>query len=379
MKIAIDARLYGMENAGLGRYVINLISNLEAVDEKNDYFVLLRKKYFESLTFPPKWKKVLADFRHYSFREQKELPKILENIRPNLVHFPHFNAPFFYKGKFVVTIHDILMHKQKGLEATTLNPFLYYVKRLAYKTVFRHAVAKSVKVIVPSKSVKKEVVDYYKIPSSKVIVTYEGFDEKISVGDKNKVLSKFKLTPPYFLYAGNAYPHKNLSRLIEAVLAVNRGREEKISLAIASSRNVFTDRLEKLIKKLDAEGVVKLLGFVSDGELGTLYANSLAFAFPSLSEGFGLPGLEAMSAGTLLLASDIPVLREIYKKSAIYFNPYDFTSIARVMEEAIDMEPVRRKELIEKAGEFAKRYSWDKMARQTLKVYEDSYRLRQGK
>jgi glycosyltransferase involved in cell wall biosynthesis len=86
-----------------------------------------------------------------------------------------------------------------------------------------------------------------------------------------------------------------------------------------------------------------------------------------------------MSAGTLVLASDIPVLKEIYKKKALYFNPYDYTSITKVMEEAIDMEPVKRNELIEKARKFAKRYSWDKMARQTLKVYEDSSRLRQGK
>jgi len=126
---------------------------------------------------------------------------------------------------------------------------------------------------------------------------------------------------------------------------------------------------------MNATLFVKLLGFVSDEELGALYLNSRAFVFPSLSEGFGLPGLEAMSVGTLVLASDIPVLKEIYKDSAAYFNPYDYTSMEKAMEDALALEPSVRKERIEKAREFAKRYSWDKMARETIKVYESCANL----
>jgi hypothetical protein len=125
MKILIDARMYGLENAGIGRYALNLINQLTQLDDKNDYILLLRKKYFDDLTLPKNFKKVLADFRHYSFAEQLMLPKIIANEKPDLVHFLHFNVPVWFTGKFVVTIHDLLMHKQKGLEATTLNPALY--------------------------------------------------------------------------------------------------------------------------------------------------------------------------------------------------------------------------------------------------------------
>lgn len=174
MRIVIDARLYGLENAGLGRYTINLISELEKLDDRNKYFVLLRKKYFNQLNLASNWKKVLADISHYSLGEQIKLPKVISSLKPDLVHFLHFNVPVFYRGKYIVTIHDLLMHKQRGPEATTLTPSKYFLKRLGYKFVFGNAVKKAIRVIVPSRAVKDEVCYYYKLNPEKVIVTYEG-------------------------------------------------------------------------------------------------------------------------------------------------------------------------------------------------------------
>ncbi len=174
MRIVIDARLYGLENAGLGRYTINLINELQKIDSKNEYLVLLRKKYFNRLNLTSNWKKIQVDINHYSLDEQIRLPRIINALKPDLVHFLHFNVPVFYKGKFIVTIHDLLMHKQRGLEATTLTPSRYFLKRLGYKFVFGNAVRKALRVIVPSRAVKDEVCYYYKLSPEKVIVTYEG-------------------------------------------------------------------------------------------------------------------------------------------------------------------------------------------------------------
>ena len=174
MRIVIDGRFYGLENAGLGRYTINLINGLQKIDTTNQYIVLLRKKYFNQLNLPSNWEKILVDINHYSLEEQIKLPKLIKGLKPNLVHFLHFNVPVFYQGKFIVTIHDLLMHKQKGLEGTTLTPSRYFLKRLGYKLVFGNAVKKALKVIVPSQAVKEEVCYYYKLDPEKVIVTYEG-------------------------------------------------------------------------------------------------------------------------------------------------------------------------------------------------------------
>lgn len=179
----------------------------------------------------------------------------------------------------------------------------------------------------------------------------------------------------YFIYVGNAYPHKNLKRLIEAMVKLNKKVKENIELYIVSSRSVFTERLEKLVRELRAEEYIKLLGFVADDKLKILYKNSLAFIFPSISEGFGLPGLEAMNAQTLVACSDIPVFKEIYKDVPIYFNPFDVNSISDSMRLVLDMDPEAREKRIEKGLTLAKTYSWSKMAEETLKVYESCFSL----
>ena len=174
----------------------------------------------------------------------------------------------------------------------------------------------------------------------------------------------------YFIYVGNAYPHKNLERLIEAMVCLNKRVKEDIKLYIVSSRGVFTERLEKLVDKLNARDYIKLLGFVPDEKLKNLYKKSLAFVFPSISEGFGLPGLEAMNAQTLVVCSEIPVFKEIYKDVPIYFNPFDINSISDSMKLILDIDPEAREKRIEKGLDLAKTYSWSKMAKETLKLYE---------
>lgn len=365
MKILIDGRLYGLENAGLGRYVINLVRELAKIDSKNDYVLLLRKKYFNKLNLPKNWKIVLSDYQHYSVIEQIKLPILIKKEKPDIVHFPHFNVPIFFSGKFVVTIHDMLMHNFAGLSATTLPAPFYLLKYLVYKLVFRKAIYASLKIIVPSNAIKKEIIDYYHISSDKITVTYEGFDRRIG-------LKPIKINAPYFVYVGNAYPHKNLNRLIEAVILLNKNIKMKVLLVIASSRNVFTQKLSDRIKKIGAENFVKLLGFVPDSQLGNLYKNSIGFVFPSLSEGFGLPGLEALNAGTLLLASNTPIFKEIYGKTALYFDPTDPLSIEKSMRSALEIKGLKRKEKIIIGQKFVKKYSWVKMAEETKEIYAQS-------
>ncbi|OGC69529.1 hypothetical protein A2415_05250 [candidate division WWE3 bacterium RIFOXYC1_FULL_39_7] len=375
MKILIDARLYGLENAGIGRYVMSLVQEIYKLDQKNDYVIVLNGKYFNELKFGEKWKKVMFSGKHYGFSEQLKLPRLIDAEKPDLVHFPHFNVPIRYKGKYVVTIHDMLMHKQKGVEATTLPRVVYYTKRLGYRKVFSNAIRRSEKVIVPTKYVQNEVCRYYKLQREKVIVTYEGVDKNIwaHAGTEKTVLRKYGLVGKYFVYAGNAYPHKNLARAIEAVTFLNkRLNDENVVLAIATSRGVFQERLVRIVDNLDARKYVKLLGFVPDDELGNIYAQSLGFVFPTLSEGFGLPGLEAMSAGTLALVSEIPVLKEVYRDHAIYFNPHDFSSIERTMKNVMEMDPKKRRKMIIEGKKLVERYSWEKMARETLAVYEEA-------
>ena len=371
MKILIDARFWGLENAGLGRYTQNLIKELVKIDRKNTYSVLLRDKYFRGLNFPQNWEKIRAEVKHYSLAEQVALPGIIRKAKADLIHFLHFNAPFFTPGKYIVTIHDLLMHRQKGTQATTLPPFAYFFKRAGYRMVFSKAAGGAEKVIVPSKFVKKELEKNHRLKEDSVRVIYEGLDENFSPGTSRVNLKRFGLKEGrYFVFVGNAYPHKNLKRAIEATVLLNRTAPSEVKFLIITPKGIFTERLKRDVKKAGAEKFVRITGFVEDEVLKGLYASSLGLLYPSLSEGFGLPGLEAMSSGTLAVVSDIRVFKEIYKDCAVYFNPYDFGDIQRAMMDVWEMEADERIGMVSKGLELVKKYSWNEMARETLKVYE---------
>lgn len=373
MKILIDARMYGLENSGIGRYLINLTKELINRKTEDQFVILLRKKYFDQLKFPKGWKKVLAEFSHYSLAEQIMLPLIIFKEKPDLVHFPHFNVPFLTNSKFIVTVHDMTMHKQ-GVNATNLPLPLYFLKRFPYKLIFNHAVIRALKVITPSEAVKSEVIDYYKVNPVKIAVIYEGMNSGSFASREGsremEILAKYGLVNKnYFFYVGNAYPHKNLETVVRAVIDININKNTPCMFVIAGSRDIFTERLNRQIAKNRASGYVKLLGFVKDEELGVIYKYSLGFIYPSLAEGFGLQGLEAIASGTILLASNIPVFREIYGSHAFYFNPEDVSSVSSTMFSVLSIKGEDKYKYLSTAQEFIKKYSWQKMAKETLDVY----------
>ena len=374
MKILIDARMYGLENAGIGRYLINLLGELEKTDKENQYLILLRKKYYDLLEFPKNWDKYCADFRHYTIAEQFLLPRILKKQRADIVHFPHFNVTVFWRGNFVVTIHDMTIHKQ-GIEATNLPMPLYFLKKILYRYVFKQAMLRSKAILTPSATTKSELLDYFNIKKEKITVIYEGYKKDfgldgVPVGEIN-ILSKYNLlNKDYFFYVGNAYPHKNLERAIKSVIDVNENRKVNVQFVIAGLKDSFIGRLEKITDKYKGKKYIKIIGFVSDLELAILYKHSLGFLYPSLSEGFGLQGLEAISCGTIILCSNIPIFREIYQGHAFYFDPKDTGSISSTLYSVAIMNRVDKNKYIKSAQDFIKKYSWQKMASETLKVYE---------
>jgi len=375
LRLVIDARMYGVEYSGIGRYLVGLTEEIKKEDNF-EFFILLRKKYFESLSFPKNWTKVLADFNHYTFEEQIFLPKVLNKIKPDLVHFPHFNVPLLYQGKFVVTIHDMIMHHRER-QSSSLPIWKYFLKKLAYNIVFKTALTKSLRIIVPSETVKKEIIDFFSLEEEKIAVIEEGvakaFKEKATI-QKNKVgkiLRNLGLSgDDYFFYVGNYHQHKNLRLLFKAMLDLRKS-SRKIYLVIAGPQRLP----QNLKKERRWREFLKISGFVSDDDLKILYQNSIAFVYPSLMEGFGLQGLEAMACGTLVLASDIPTFREIYRKNAIFFDPKDHLSLKNAMEYVLRIPNAEREKRISKAKRFVERYSWKTTARKTLRIYEEALNL----
>lgn len=359
MKIGIDCRLWSQK--GVGRYIKNLVENLQEIDKKNEYFLFARSQDREDLKIQSSNFKIIdANIPWHSVKEQILFPKILNKEKLDLIHFTYTSLPVFYKGPFVLTVHDLIpFHFTTGRAST--KPLIYGFKKLGYRFVISKAVRKAKKIIVPSNFTKEEIINNLSVDSGKIDVVREGV--------RNIKTSKGKLIKDsYFLYVGNAYPHKNLETLIKAFEEIEN---KNIKLVLVGKKDYFYAKLEKSVKSSN----IIFYGEVIDNDLISLYKNAIAYVIPSFMEGFGLTGLEAMSNNCLVLSSDIPVHHEIYKDNVLYFNPINKEDLKNLMDEVLE-NPLIYKERIKKAFESTKSFSWQKMARETLRIYESSIGLR---
>jgi glycosyltransferase involved in cell wall biosynthesis len=370
MRIGIDCRLAGKQHAGIGRYIENLVIRLPQIAPENSWvFFFFDQQQAEdvlSKVTPAQKSKIeviLAPVKHYSFAEQIRLPRIFSQARLDLLHVPHFNIPLFYKGKLVVTIHDLLWHEYKGTQVTTLPAWQYWLKHQVYQWIVEQAVKKADRILVPAVTIQQTISRYYPKVKDKILVTPEGIDQNflnqkksaaastVSSSEKNKKL----------LYVGSLYPHKNIRVVINALKKL-----PNFTLLIVGTRNVFQDQVRDYTRYHGLESKVQFLGYVPDSELVLLYRQSLALVQPSLSEGFGLTGVEAMAAGLPVIASDIPLFHEVYKDGAVYFNPQESDDFIRAVHRLADSNRTR---LIQKGKRIAQGYSWDKMVLQTAQAY----------
>ena len=380
MRIGIDARLWNQ--TGVGRYIRNLVKNLQEIDFKNEYVLFVKKEDFDAIHNSEfiiqnsKWKIVETDIKWHSLKEQIELPKLLNKENLDLVHFPYFSMPLLYKKPFVVTIHDLIVHHFPTGRASTLPFPLYKIKRKGYERVIDHAVKKSEKIIVPLYAVKEDLIRTLNVPAEKIIVTYEGVDKKISnikYQISNITRNKYG---KYFLYVGNAYPHKNLERLIAAFTKfIEKTGTENVKLLLVGKDDFFYKRLEKKVKEQDLDSVI-FLHNVTDKDLSKFYKNAIALVIPSLMEGFGLPAVEAMSNNCLVIASNIKSLNEVCSNTAIYFDPLNPQDLAKKMTEVFQNGKNHYKNNFRETKKRLTLFSWKKMSEETLQVYESCFSIR---
>src|SRR3989344_335736 len=380
MRIVIDARMWN--ESGIGRYLRNLIGQLQILDKKNDYYLLLLQKDYDVFEFQSNFHKVAVDFRWYTINEKIKLPKVLNKIKPDLVHLPHFNVPIFYKGKFVVTIHDLIHQHFNFQRSTTHDPLTFKLKQFGYKQIFRNAINKSSNILVPSNFVKDQLMNEWKVNKNKIVTTYEGVDNEVSIiGDKiskqkiNKILDKFNIKLPFtakqepsgfIFYVGNAHPHKNIEGLIKSFLIL-RKNYQYLTLVLSGEDNYFWQRIRQEYQYKD----IIYTGRISDEELVALYKSAKCFVMPSFEEGFGVPILEAFQIGCPVVSSSGGSLKEVGDNAAIYFDPRSTDGIVEKIQMVLNSEEIS-KQLIEKGKERVKQFSWKKLAEQTMEVYQNA-------
>jgi glycosyltransferase involved in cell wall biosynthesis len=368
MKIGIDARIFSSGFTGIGRYTQELIKELIKINDKNSlkHELVLFFNQPEYSKYSPEnsnVKKVLVNAKHYSFKEQTVFLKKLKEENCDIVHFPHFNVPIFYRRPYTVTIHDLTLSFFPGRKMTK------WFHRLAYNLTINNATKKAKKVIAVSENTKKDIVEHLKISEEKIKTIYNGVSSEFKIVENQqaliRTLEKYKISKDFLLYTGVWRNHKNLKRLIDAFALVKENID--LQLVITGKPDPHYPEVKSAINENNLEGEVILTGLVEEEDLVNLYNSARIYVFPSLYEGFGFPPLEAMRCGTPVAASNSSSIPEVCKEAATYFDPYDIEDIAEKIE-ALYKDPSLQYDLIEKGVERSKDFSWEKMAHETYET-----------
>lgn len=368
MKIGIDIRL--IAQSGVGRYIRNLLRELAELDTENRY-VLFGRSSDEVPLSGSRWEFRAFDTHWHTVAEQLVMPRIFSAASLDVVHIPYFTIPVFYRGPLVATIHDLTVRRVNTGKASTLPYPFYRLRRMGYEVVLQQGLRNVTGILTVSQTTKRDIMASYGIPEDRITVTYEGIDPVFLTERHDTAESE----QPFLLYVGNAYPHKHPELVLAAFRTLLRAQPDcSARLVFVGTSDFFYERLKASAAVRELGAAVEFRGAVSDAELLSLYDRATALVFPSEMEGFGLPALEAYARGCPVLCSDIPIFRELLGTAARFIPVGDTGAWSAAMSQVLH-RPYRT--AVDR--QLLRRYSWQSLARETLKQYERCYRIRSRK
>lgn len=357
--ILFNALLYEPYGAGISRYTKKLV---ECFLKKNYPIDIILRNDFRDLYGDKAnilyYKSFIKNSKDRIVAEQWKLRNIYSNY--DLVHFPDHATPVFNRCTRIATIHDLSMISKREMRTVGQN----VVKNIMLQNTVRRSSA----FICDSLFTKRELNKYFPKTINNSYVVHLGVEKPI-VEDNIDVLYKYNLTEQqYVLCVGTLSPHKNIAMLLKAYSLIDKF-EFKIKLVLVGNVGWMCTEIFQLLHNLNLTNSVIMTGYVSQENLECLYKNSKALIFASLYEGFGLPLLEAMVRGIPVIASNIPVFKEIGDDSVVYFDPFDENDMAEKILNVLSDDALK-KAMVEKGLERVKLFSWEKCAEETMKVYE---------
>lgn len=340
--IGIDARM--IEMSGIGTYIQHLMGHGiydYAIGAENEI-----RRYDRDVKIIP------YNASIYGLNEQLRYPfGDIKRLGVELMHFPHYNVPIGYRGKFVVTIHD--------LTHIVLPEFLGGKIKYEYaKILMSHAVKKAMHIFTVSENSKEDIIRYFNPEASKISITYNAVDSDFVVKDRKDIeylYSKYGIPKEksLVLYVGNLKPHKNLKTLLQAMTKLD---DDVVLLLVGKAFKSVS--LEEEEDKLHLKSRVIHTGMVEKNELVDLYNIADVFAFPSLYEGFGIPPLESMSCGTPVVAANNSSIPEVVGDAAILFDGENADELADGIRQIID-HPQLAGALVDKGFRRCHNFRWN--------------------
>ncbi|EKE25242.1 MAG: Glycosyl transferase group 1 [uncultured bacterium] len=387
MRIGIDARsILNPEKGdaiGVGHYTYQLIRHLINMDKENEYVILFDFRVREKDV--KKFARENVKIKFYPFSDYKKyLPgayseilgtAILQKEKLDLLHSMSAinRIPMGYAGKTVVTFHDMSMFN--------VPQCLSAVKRVRNRAVSKMMAKKADKIISVSNSLANDIEKFLEVPHSKISVIYPGLDERfynLPEGDSAKIIGKYDISKKYILFLGTLEPSKNISRLLDAFARFKNKQKQKnggkfdYQLVLAGKRGWLSQEYLQMIRDLGLVKDVIFTGYVIGDELVPLFRKAEFFVMPSLYEGFGMTVLEAFATETPAIISNVASLPEIAGEAAHFVNPLDTNELAQAMELFAGDESLRGQYKSRGIAQ-AKKFDWNKAARETLEVYKSIF------
>ena len=357
-RIGIDARIFGAKRGGIGRYTEELISALPANNKHNTFVLFMRKDDMSSFKVPHSGVEVVrADVREYSVKEQTHMPRIIHGARVDVLHVPHINVPYLYRGPLVVTVHDLVEYKYDRRESSTLPRILYRGKRAALRALLPRVLNRADAIITVSGPSLRDI--------QKILPGVRTPIHVISHGAPRPATTKVRspVSFPYILYVGSAAPHKNVSRLLMAFQGAVEAATIQEHAVLVLPADKHTEDIEKTIARLPARlrERTHVISSLSDDELTSYIQNASLLCSASHEEGYGLPFVEALSVGTPVLAAFVGILPEVGGPYVHYWNPTQTSSMRERLVYALH-NPLKlpRKPLLP---------SWDDVAQKHVALY----------
>ena len=354
LKIAIDARM--VNRTGIGTCIQHWLKDVGYKIALGDPKELETYKDSVPVQIP-----FISSI--YGYKEQLKFPyRALRKQKPDVLHVPHCNVPLFYRGKMLVTIHD-LTHLVYP-EFLPMKIVHWY-----FKFIFWFVNKRANHIITVSESTKRDLIRFYNTEPSKITVVPLGVGNEFVRKPKAEIdylYEKFNIPrdKKILLYVGNLLPHKNLNGLLKG-FAQMKGKENCQLVLVGKAFDGRTQATRE--KELGLDSHTTHAGMVSQEDLVAFYNLADLFVLPSLYEGFGLPVLEALACGTPVACSNTSSLPEVGGKVAKYFDPKDASSIARTLEDSIDDKGKFDKEI----DEWVSNFTWEKCGKQIQKIAFD--------
>lgn len=379
MKIGLDARKIlnpqKGEVAGIGHYTYHLIRHLLDLDKTNQYVLFFDYRLAEKKL--KKFKSKNVKIKYFPFHHYKRYLGLVysrllatatlarENV--DVFHFPAGNIPTKYRGKRVLTVHDLAVWKHPELFAR--------VEKRQARSLTSNALKNVEKIIAVSETTAQDVREIFKVNLKKIKVIYNGIDKRFFVSPSpsqiKKLKDKYKIRKNYILYLGPLEPRKNLTRLIQGFNELKRRYlKQKFCLVLAGKSGWLAKEIRYIATESEYADDIIFTGYIEPDDLTSIFGGAKLFVFPSIYEGFGMPVVEAMACRVPVVCSDTPALKEVAGPAAVLVNPYNIAGLVEAMGKVLSDKNLRE-DLIEKGLNRAKEFSWEKCARQTLGVYEE--------